>query len=127
MTYLAWYGYVNGISVTNPMRNSNFRPVSSNWYKHYKIRYNTGEAYTGGDYQGDGEMGVLFGTPQKYAPDCNLNYLSLDSTHSYLDWSPFYLTSTKFEEPNSVSSIFEFYTMPVEIECDELKGGGSPE
>ena len=74
----AWHGYVVRLSNTSTMENNYYYDTAEERFEHYKIRYNNGEEYTGGYFQGDIDgnysMGALFGSPLKLSDDCNKYY-----------------------------------------------------
>jgi len=123
----AWHGHVDGLP-NNMTNNDYYGPIPIGKYEHYKIRYqqispSVYKEYTGGYFEGTGEMGALFGSPLT-SPDMCGDLYPIDFIDSHnLTWSTFLLTSPIPAPTSYVSYLSDLYEMEFDYPCDILKGG----
>ena len=121
----AWFGSVAGLTGTSIMNNINYS--QSGWlYEHYKVKYYNGRVYTGGFFQGDNSLSVLFATPL-VAKECG--YPS-DASNTQELYFPIYFPITTSAPPSEYPYISIFsgsYQMPYYERCFPFKGEDAPE
>ena len=122
----AWLGNIMGLSSTSNVQNNHYYGAVDSKYKHYKVRYNNGETYTGGNFQDDLTMSFLFGSPLKIAPTCDYIYTS-PIIVDFHTWSSFGIS----QHLPSIHPVDTFYHDDAFIlfyeHCEILKGKSSPE
>jgi len=117
----AWHGYVHGLFSTSSMRN-NIYTGASEWYEHYKIRYDNGVTYTGGYYRGNNSTSALFATPLRGPDECDFIYWTSNSDHS-IGWFPFSISSFQHDDHDVYTFQSSLVTMYYDDECGGLKRG----
>jgi len=130
--YMAWYGFVLGLSNISRMDNNYYLGSPHDQYQHYKLRGDGfGHEYTGGYYQGniDGNLSMcaLFGSPLKNSPDCDHPYRTPTVIVEPRYWGQFDLMPYETPHPNFETFYFDEEPMYIFEKCDELLRNLSPE
>jgi len=123
-TRQAWYGTKLGLpGSTNIMDNNNYFGSSIDRYEHYKVKYYNGIAYTGGYFQNNRSMSVLFSTPQ-IASDCDYPYESLYSYEPNITLTQFTIPFYPLLEHSNIPISVSPYQMSYYLDCLPFKEGG---
>jgi len=116
----AWFGSVLGLTGASIMNNINYS--QSNYsYEHYKIKHYNDRIYTGGFFQGDNSLSVLFATPL-VAPECGYPSGASNTQGLYFPASISLTPSGPPSEYPYVTISSYPYTMPYYDRCSPFKG-----
>jgi len=122
--YHAWHGYMLGLSGSTTMYSNNYYGAITDRYEHYKVKYRSYVAYTGGSFQNYDSMNVLFATPRRVSV-CDYTYSNSNESLPYiLDQLPIFPGSFSDHPylPMFLSTTQTSYT-----ECPPFKGEEAPE
>ncbi|MCL2042319.1 MAG: T9SS type A sorting domain-containing protein [Bacteroidales bacterium] len=125
----AWHGYTMGVLSNTSTLTNNFYYDTDKQYEHYKIRYDqtTGKEYTGGYYQDNISMRVLFGSPLNILEPCDHIMTSPISNIETLLWGSFNLDPYPTALFTISTLLYSPEDMDVYDDCGDLKSATAPE